>query len=589
MTCPHQNIGKTLLLGLVLCAFGSLPCPKKLLAQDSVPGSLPEPISRDSRDQERVELAESRLVPTGVDLWWHEPILLPLGIGPRALAISADDATAESLEFSPEVQIIRVEPQIRRTDITRQKAAFDWTNFLETSWANRSDPIGSVLTTGSTTGRFIDDQLNGGLGVRKRSTTGAEWEISQRSGWQRNNSDFLVPNPQSTSRLELTVTQPLLAGRGKEVNYFRVVEAQLGTAATEAESLARLQDHVLSVGTSYWQLYKTRAAFLIRRRAVEEADKLVVSLTERSKLDATSRQILRAKVAAAQRRAELMTIAAAADTAETRLQRFIGQVDFETELVPAQLPTRVPPSWDRETVVQTALTGRPEIVKAVREVRAASLRLGVSRNQLLPRLDLLAGTYVAGLNAHRNLFPAYGRQFVDGRPSVNVGLVWERAVGNRAARGLVQRNELELQRSISEYDAALQTTRADVELALSLMEVNYQTMLQRELSAKAARAELWYLEDRWQTMAVADGSAILLLENLIDAQVRVADEETSLSAAEADLNIVILQYHRAVGTLLRSAHFTQSPSGDLHDSDDQTRADLATPMLDSQMLEENAF
>lgn len=501
--------------------------------------------------------AQEPLPPAQPDIgpWWHAAVQQPLGIAPHAHAITADEATAQSLAQSPDVQAIQIAPQILRTEISRQQAAFDWNNFLETSWANRSDPIGSILTTGETSGRFEDDLLTAGGGIRKKSSSGAEWELAQRSGWQRNNSTFLVPNPQSTSRLELTVTQPLLEGGGREVNYFRIVEARLLSEASESESIARLQEHVLDVVTAYWDLYRNRSSFLIRKQAADHADQLVVSLSQRRTLDATSRQILRAQTAAARRRAELMTVAAAADTAATRLRRLVGRTDYEAELIPTQMPSTSPHAYDRETAIQTALTGRPEVAKAVRDVRTASLRVGVSRNALLPRLDLIAGTYVAGLADHRNLLPAYGNQFVDGRPSVNVGLVWERPIGNRAARGLVQRRQLELQQAMADYESALQTARADIELALIRLDLTYQTLAQRRRSLTAAGEELNYLQDRWEVAPSAEGSAILLLEDLIDAQARKADEEVALSAAEADFNIALVRLHRALGTLLRpSSH-----------------------------------
>ncbi len=531
-------------MGLLIALCASVAC----CAADALPhgGSLPAPSSPDP--------PRSAAAP-----WWHSRIALPLGIGPQAHRITADEAISQSLAQSPNVQRIRFAPLIQKTEISRQQAAFDWNNFLETNWANRSDPIGNTLTTGFENGRFEDDLLTAAAGLRKRSTSGAQWELAQRSGWQKNNSNFLVPNPQSTSRLELTVTQPLLEGRGSDVNYFRVVEAELSTQISHSDTLARLQDHVLQVATAYWELYQTRAAFLIRQHAATEADALVISLTERATLDATSRQILRARTAAAQRRAELMSNAAEADNAATRLRQLLGRTDYETELMPAQLPTDQAPRFDRQAAVQNALTGRPEVAAAVREVRAASLRLGVSRNQLLPRLDLIAGTYVAGLDANRNLLPAYGNQFVDGRPSVNVGLVWERPVGNRAARSAVQRRDWELQQSLAAYETALQTARAEVELALTRLDVTFRSLQQRRVSLHCASEELVYLQDRWKTAPAGDGPAILLLENLIDAQVRQADEATELAEAEADFNVAIVRFQRALGRLLRPQQHDSPP------------------------------
>ena len=81
----------------------------------------------------------------------------------------------------------------------------------------------------------------------------------------------------------------------------------------------------------------------------------------------------------------------------------------------------------------TALHHRPDISRSIREVRASATRLGVARNEVLPKLDLLASTYVAGLAGGTNTAQSFGNQFADGRPSYSVGLLFEMPFGNRAA------------------------------------------------------------------------------------------------------------------------------------------------------------
>ena len=49
----------------------------------------------------------------------------------------------------------------------------------------------------------------------------------------------------------------------------------------------------------------------------------------------------------------------------------------------------------------------------------------------------------------------------------------------------------------------------------------------------AVTDEADYLFDRWKALPGADDSAVLLLENLLDAQERVADEEAALVRARS--------------------------------------------------------
>ena len=484
--------------------------------------------------------------------WWREAIQIPLGIASRTTGITADEAVVQSLSQSPDVQVLNVLPQIQRTEITRQQAAFDGTNFLDTAWNDRSDPIGSTLTTGSAGGRYQDQLMSTAGGARKTTSSGAEISAAERFGWEQNNSAFLVPNPQSTSRLELTLTQPLLAGRGEAYNLRRVVEAKLVTEGSQANSVARVQEYLLSVHERYWELYRTRAIFIQRKRAADRASQLAESLVQRAKLDTTSRQLMRSRTAAAQQKAELMLAASAADMASIDLRRLLGVMDMESELIPMQSPAISIQPIDAAIAIQTALSKRAEIDAAVREIRIASVRLGASKNELMPRLNLIAGAYVAGLTPNTSFGNAFGQQFSEGRPTYNVGMAWERPAGNRAARSTQHRRQLELQKAMSQYESAVQDVRRDVEVALHQVHLTFRSLQQRHESLAASNAEANFLFDRWNTSPGNDGPVILLLEDLISAQSRLADEENATVIAETNHALAQVRYLKAVGTLIQS-------------------------------------
>lgn len=507
-------------------------------------------------------LSEMGPKPSAVEIpipWWRDAIETPLGISPRQTRITADEAMLLSLSQAPDIQVFAVQPEIERTEITRQQAAFDWNTFLESAWSDRSDPIGSTLVTGSVDGRFEDQLLSGGGGLRKSTTSGAEVELAERIGWQKNNSAFLIPNPQSTSRLELTLTQPLLAGRGDSYNLRRVFEARLFAEGTKAQSIANVQEYLLQVHQRYWELYRARAIFLQRKRAADRAGELAQSLYERTQLDATSRQLFRSRTAAAQQRAELMNAATAADLAAIELRRAIGMTDYDAELVPMQSPMTFEVSTDPSVAFQTALARRAEIDSAVRAVRIASVRFGASKNELLPRLDLIAGTYVAGLTPNQAVVDAFGRQFSDGRPSYNLGLAWERAAGNRASKSTLYRRQLEVQESMSRYESAVQDVRRDVEISIHQLHLSFRSLLQRHESLAASQAEAEYLLDRWNTSPGSDGPTILLLEDLVNSQSRLAEEEVATVTAETEHALAHVRYLKATGSLLQD-HRSETPT-----------------------------
>lgn len=132
----------------------------------------------------------------------------------------------------------------------------------------------------------------------------------------------------------------------------------------------------------------------------------------------------------------------------------------------------MPLSGLRESL-QTALVNRPDISKAIRQMRASSVRLGVSRNELLPKLDFLVKAYVAGLEAQNEIPQSIGNQFSEGGPGYTVGLEFEVPLGNRAAKARVEQRQWELQRSINVFRATVETSLTEVEVASREVETSW--------------------------------------------------------------------------------------------------------------------
>ena len=202
-----------------------------------------------------------------------------------------------------------------------------------------------------------------------------------------------------------------------------------------------------------------------------------------------------------------------------------------------------------EDAISTALANRPDISRAIRAVKSTSVRLGVAKNDLLPRLDLLVGSYVAGLEGSSDVPQAFVNQFRDGRPGFNVGFDFEIPIGNRAARAREQQRKWELERSTQQFRVVVETGLTEVELAVREVDTAYQEMQGRYLAMVAASNESEYLTDRWQTLPGINDSVTQLIENLLDSQERLADEEAAYANAQFDYSVAAVRLKQAMGTL----------------------------------------
>ncbi|QDT12016.1 Outer membrane efflux protein [Planctomycetes bacterium K23_9] len=520
----------------------------------------------------------------GFDMWWESEMTRPIGFTRQSLSVDVGTLTQTALVSSPYVRGLLTKPHIRRSDIVIADAEFDPTVFLEGRFTDTNDPVGSDLTTGDNSDRFRDETFTANGGLRKKTRQGADLELAQRGGFQSNNSTFLNPNPQGTTRLEFNFTQPLMRDRGCAVNNIRVLLAQLDLQINNAEVRGDLEDHLIDVTRAYWDLYQSRAQWLQRKRLLDGAQHLNQILQARDAVDSHQRQILRARAALTTRKSDLVRITTRIRDAQSRLRLLTGSQQLidsqQLELTPQDKPLEFPVAVSTRQSVIAALDNRPDIAQAIRRIQAVSARVGVARNQVLPRLDLILGTYVAGLDDNRNTFGAWANQFGDGRPTYWAGLAYELPVGNRASKARLNRNRWEMSQVMHEFQQATEVAFTEVEIAVRETQTAYNLMVAKKQSIDAAANEVNYLQQRWELLPDPNESAVLLIEDLLEAQERLADEEQAFVAAQVAYAMSWIQLRKATGVLLRFDATDDTPAIQTSQQDSIVPADAMPLSVD---------
>ena len=489
------------------------------------------------------------------EIWWQEMVAGPIGLSGKALPVDINGLTQTALACSPLVKSILTEPRIRRSDLVIADADFDTVAFIEGNFADTNEPVGSLLTTGNDATRFRDQTFASAAGLRKRARAGGALELVQRGGFQANNSSLLDPNPQGTTRLEVNFTQPLLKDHGRAVNNTRVLLAQIDIELAKSDVRAELEKHLVDVTRAYWDLFGARAGWLQRNRLLQGAIDLHGILVARDQVDSLKRQILRAEVAVASRRSDLIRAETKIRNAQARLRVLTGDPRLiqraAWELTPQEAPLSVPVKLSTKEATITALDNRPDIARSIRKIQAVSARVGAARNQVLPRLDMILSTYVAGLDSRRDTFGAFVNQFSDGRPSYAAGLLFEVPLGNRASRARLERSRWELTRAMYEFQQTTDVAFTEVEVAVRETQTALGEMVTKQQAIEAASHEVSYLNQRWKLLPDPSESAVLLIENLLDAQERLADEERGFVQAQMAYAMSWVQLRQAMGVLLR--------------------------------------
>ncbi|MCO8121378.1 TolC family protein [Stieleria sp. TO1_6] len=487
--------------------------------------------------------------------WWEATATKSFQLSPYSMVVQSDMLILSALRHSPRIAALNENVTIANTSITRAAAEFDPTAFVESRFVRTSVPTGSSLEAGVNRDRLREENFSMSGGLRRRTETGAQFEIGQQIGLRDSNSQFFTPANQGNSRLTLSFDQPLLNGAGKAINCSLIVLAKIDTQIAIENTTTVVQDHLLAVNEAMWNLYFQRTSLLLRIRHLELATAIHDWLENRQDLDALTSQVKRAEAAVATRKSELARAVTAIRNAEDQLRVLVSSPeltqDQSLEIIPARPPSLAYFPVSLEDAVVTALQQRSEINQVARQLDAARVRMRIARNEMLPMLDLVLETYVSGLRGQNDISQSWVDQFSVGEPSYSAGLLFEVPLYRRAAKANVQRRQAELRQLADQMSQTIQQLHAEVAAAVREVETSYREMNARYIAMVSAEDYMELISRRWRELPGEGDSSNLLLDDLLNSQDRLLVEEVKFAQSQIDYALSTTRLKRATGSLLQ--------------------------------------
>ena len=498
-------------------------------------------------------------IPADFSPWWIRGQRNTLGDNSHAQGIGIDDLYVRAIQHSNQIKVFSDLPLIRETGLQEARGEFDTNAFLQGKFDRKNDPVGNTLTTGGAA-RFRQDEWSSEMGAKKKFITGTEVTLSQELSRTDNNSIYFVPNPQSKATLSLSVVQPLLKGAGVSYNRSTLRIARLDSEIAMSEFLRQSESHLLEITRTYWALYAARVTYLQKAKLVDETAHVADELKARQTVDAKQSQLFRAQSALATRRSDLVRQEAAIRNAQDRLKALVNDPDLlasaDSELVPRDRLILTSMPVDAQFSAQQALENRPEINQAFLQLRAATIRENMQKNELLPELNLVLQGSLGGLDKG-DYGTAYERQYGKGSPGWGAGFVFSIPLENNIAKARLERRRLELRQQVDQVRTTIDTVLLEVKVSAREVSTAYRETQAKFSAVKAFTEDIDSLQARRavQTASPAPGvdeSSVTAsyLDTLLDSQDRrsIAEEEFIRAAANYQISIVNLE--RAKGKLL---------------------------------------
>jgi outer membrane protein TolC len=456
------------------------------------------------------------------------------------LPLPLRDAIAQALRQNLDLLIEGYNPQARTQEVTREDAAFDPAAFATLMHSESKTPSASTVGGFTAFAHSERETQTGNIGLRKRFTLGTELELAFNNDRTDFNSASQVVNPGYRTDLTLSLTQPLLKNFGFEANETPLRLAKGNLTIAQAVLAQRVQAVVVEVEGAYWDLIFAIEDLESRRRSLRLAEALVRLNQARVRAGvAAPVEVTQAEATRAARLEEIITGEKAVRDGEDRLKRAMnfglapGEPEFTIQ--PTDKPTVQGGPVPLEESLKAARERRPEVLQAQEQVRNQEVSYRFTRNQTLPTLDLVGkiGTNGLGSTFNQDYDLAASGTF----PTVEVGLLFEYPLGNRAARSDAERARLLLEQARTSLRNVDQQVSVEVREAVRQVRATLErieaTRRARELAAEQLRIE----ERR--------------LEAGVSTTFQVLQFQDDLARAEANEIRAVTDYRKAIAAMDR--------------------------------------
>lgn len=431
---------------------------------------------------------------------------------------------------------------------------------------NRSEtPSNDVLQ-----GADVRSNLNqtGRATYNQTFDTGTQLQSTWTSQKVSNNSQFTTFNPSITQSWLAQLTQPLIRGRGRNIQRIPFMIAQSRLDQTEEQVRQQVITLIFQAENAYWDVVQQRERLRVQNnnlsigKAFLDRSRRELELGAISPLDIyqPEQQYATAQVGVTQAQYRLQQ-------AEDAVRRQIGaDLDSAFRNVPIELTEGVetpanPPTFEPEATVSVALANRPEIEQRRRLLQIDDLQIKQATNSLRPDLSLV-GTYQStgrgGNFLDRTLLDANGNgivvpggltdalsQLLDFRyPTYSVGLTLNLPLRNRRAAADLADAAIQKKRDLYQLRANEQDIRLDVVQAIAGLEQSKAGVQQATVARDFAQKRLDAEQQKYD-LGVTTTFIVL------DAQSRLLQSESDLLDQEVAYRRALLTLYRATGELLR--------------------------------------
>jgi outer membrane protein TolC len=416
------------------------------------------------------------------------------------VTLTVDQAVRMAFENNIELSVERLNPQLQDLSLAQTRGAYRPT-LGSTVNANSSMPLPTSLLNGGQ--RVINEVANANVNINQTLPWfGTSYTAAFNNGRTNTSSTFATLNPQFTTQLTATITQPLLRDFKIDNNRQLLATGTITREITDITLQTRITNTTATTKNAYWDLLAAIRAIEAAKQSLALAEKLIEDNRVRVEVGTLApMDIISAQAEAATRRQTLTQAEATRRTAELVLKRLIVSETtdpiWRATIDPIDMVQVQATTINLESAVTTALGQRTDLMTARKNLASNDINIRYLRNQMMPALNAIATLGTRGLGGNQYIreggvivgtvpggWPdafAMMRQFE--YPNWTVAATFSYPLGKSAQEAAYARAKLQYQQAQAQIRALELTVATEVTNAALLVE----STLRRMDAANAAR------------------------------------------------------------------------------------------------------
>lgn len=317
-----------------------------------------------------------------------------------------------ALKNNLDIKFLSLNPKAAETDIMREKGDFDttFTTQLEKNMAREQTAF--VLAGSDESGTTLNERINFGGGIKKKFTAGTQAELKLYHQEGQNRAAVFALNPEYKGELNLSLTQPLLKDFGISIGKSQIKIAKLNFKTSVNEFKNNVMDILYEVESNYWDLMFRIEDLISKRKSLQSAEDLEREFKIKIEAGALAPiEIYQAKAEVALRNEKVIVAEAmvkrAEDELKLRLNLYEDERYWNVSLIPTDKPEIVTIEDNLPEIIAIALEKRPDFKQAKLNLESSNIQVKYTKNQKLPRIDLIGSigtTGLAGRPQESNIF-----------------------------------------------------------------------------------------------------------------------------------------------------------------------------------------